>query len=168
MPIRCGPHLLRWANRAPRLLRAQLCPRATLVERRTVRRPWSMARSLTPDLPRRAIAVVACVQRLFLYSGVMQLVTLMGGAIAGSILCRSARHTEPKLPAGLHPRAAWIASSLFLSLLVGLSSAALFRAHGAMALANIFLSFGCICVRRRPRRSATPTTSAGTHRLGFG
>ena len=103
---------------------------------------WSMARSLTPDLPRRAIAIAACVPLLFLHSGVAQFVTLVGGALAGSVLCRSVSHTAPKLPAGLHTRVAWIAFILFLILLVGLSSTALFETHGPVALANIFYRSG--------------------------
>jgi len=69
-------------------------------------------------------------------------VTLVGGAIVGSIFCRSTPHTAPKLPARLHTRAAWIAFVLFLILLVGLSGAALFAAHGPVALANIFYRSG--------------------------
>jgi chromate transporter len=103
---------------------------------------WSMARSLAPDLPRRAIAVAACVPLLFLHSGVAQFMTLVGGAIVGSILCRSAPHTAPKLPAGLYTRAAWIAFVLFIALLVGLSSVALFATHGPLTLANIFYRSG--------------------------
>ena len=103
---------------------------------------WSMSRSLAPDLPRRAIAIAACAPLLYLHSGVAQLVTLVGGAIVGSILCRSVSLTAPKLPAGLHTRTAWIAFILFLALLVGLSSAALFETRGPAALANIFYRSG--------------------------
>ena len=103
---------------------------------------WSMARSLAPDLPRRMIAVAACVPLLFFRSGVAQFATLVGGAIAGIILCRSAPHTAPKLPAGLHTRVAWIALIFFVVLLFGLSSTALFETHGPVALANIFYRSG--------------------------
>lgn len=103
---------------------------------------WSMARSLTPDLPRRAIALAACVPLLFLHSGVAQFVTLMGGATAGSMLCRSAPLTAPALPAGLRTRTAWIAFILFLVLLAALSSTALFEPCGSIALANIFYRSG--------------------------
>lgn len=103
---------------------------------------WSMARSLAPDLPRRAIAIVACVILLSLHSGLAQFLTLLGGAIAGIFLCRSAAHTTPNLPVGLHPRAAWTALGLFLALLIGLSSSALLQTHGPLALANIFYRSG--------------------------
>lgn len=103
---------------------------------------WSMARSLAPDMPRRAIAVAACVPLLFLHSGAAQFLTLAGGALAGSILCRSTSHRALKFPAGLHTRVAWIAFILFLILLGGLSSAALFESHRPVELANIFYRSG--------------------------
>jgi chromate transporter len=103
---------------------------------------WSMARSLAPDLPRRCIAVAAFVPLLFLHSGVAQFATLVAGAIAGSILCRSARHTAANVTAEPYARAAWVALALFLVLLAGLSGIALLLPHGPLALANIFYRSG--------------------------
>lgn len=103
---------------------------------------WSMSRSLAPDLPRRAIAVVACIALLFFHSGLAQLAVLLGGALGGIFLCRSVAHTAPKLPASLHTRAAWTALGLFLALLCGLSSSALLQPHGPVALANLFYRSG--------------------------
>ncbi len=103
---------------------------------------WSMARSLAPDLRRRAIAVAAFLPLVLLHSGLSQFLTLLGGAIAGSIVCRSASHMTPKLPAGLHTRIAWPALGLFFALLFGLSGSALLLAHGPIALANIFYRSG--------------------------
>ena len=103
---------------------------------------WSMSRSLTPDLPRRAIAVAACVPLLFWRSGLAQLLVLVGGAIAGVLLCRSTSPATPKLPTGLHPGVAWGALCIFLLLLVGLSSSTLLQTHGPVALANIFYRSG--------------------------
>jgi chromate transporter len=103
---------------------------------------WSMARTLAPDPPRRAIAVAACVPLLFLHSGMAQFLTLVGGAIVGSSLCRPASHTTLKFSAGPHPRVAWTAVALFLALLVGLSSTVLLQTHGPVALANIFYRSG--------------------------
>jgi len=103
---------------------------------------WNMARTLAPDLPRRAIAVAACIPLLFFRSGLAQFLTLMGGAVAGAIACRSASHTAPKLPAGLHTRIAWGALGLFLILLAGLSASAVLQTHGPVALANIFYRSG--------------------------
>jgi chromate transporter len=103
---------------------------------------WSMARTLAPDLPRRAIAVAACLPLLFFHGGLAQFITLLGGAVAGAIVCRSASHAAPALPAGLHPRIAWAAFGLFVFLLVGLWASALLQAHGPVALANIFYRSG--------------------------
>ena len=102
----------------------------------------SMARTLAPDLRRRTIALAACVPLLFLHTGVAQLLTLAGGAIAGIVLCRSVSPMAPKLPAVLHTRVAWTALGLFLALLVGLSASALLQRHGPIALANIFYRSG--------------------------
>ncbi len=103
---------------------------------------WSMARALAPDLPRRTIAVAACVPLLFLHTGLAQALTLVGGAIAGSLLGRSAPHAASKLPARLPTRVAWTALGLFLALLVGLSASALLQTRGPVALANIFYRSG--------------------------
>jgi chromate transporter len=103
---------------------------------------WSMLRSLAPDLPRRAIAVAACVPLLFLHAGFAQFLILLGGAIAGIFLCQSGSDTAPKLPAGLPSRGAWAALGLFLALLAGLSSSQLFQTHGPVALASIFYRSG--------------------------
>lgn len=98
---------------------------------------WSMARTLAPDMPRRAIAIAACLPLLFFRNGLAQLLTLLGGAVAGAILCRSATRTAPKLPARLHARVAWTALGLFLVLLLSLSASALLWTRGPVALANI-------------------------------
>jgi chromate transporter len=103
---------------------------------------WSMARSLAPDLPRRAIAVVACVPLLFLRSGLAQFLTLAGGAIAGSLFCRRSSLAPPRLPARLRTRAAWVALAVFFVLLAALWGSTLLGARGPIALANIFYLSG--------------------------
>lgn len=103
---------------------------------------WSMSRSLAPDLRRRAIAVAACIPLLVFHSGVAQFLSLLGGALAGLLLCNSATQTPLKLPVGLSSRTAWTALILFLALLVGLSSTSLFQTHGPVALANVFYRSG--------------------------
>jgi chromate transporter len=103
---------------------------------------WSMSRSLTPDLPRRVIAIAACAPLLFWRSGLAQILVLAGGAAAGILLCRSASVPAPRPPAGLQPRVAWAALCIFLLLLAGLSTSALVQTHGPMALANIFYRSG--------------------------
>lgn len=103
---------------------------------------WSMARSLAPDLPRRAIAVAACVALLFLHGGLTQLVTLTGGAVVGAIVCRRAAQSSRYLPSSLNAQSAWIAFGIFFALLVGLSSTLIFANHGPLALASIFYRSG--------------------------
>jgi chromate transporter len=103
---------------------------------------WSMARSLTPDLHRRAIAVAACAALLILHGSVAQFAILAGGAVLGGILCRSAPHTAPKLAAALPPRVGWMTLIVFLLLLLGLSSGSLMGTYGPIALANIFYRSG--------------------------
>lgn len=104
---------------------------------------WTMSRSLAPDLPRRAIAVGACVTLLFLRTGLSQFLILLIGGVAGTFLSRSASPSLA-LPAGLHPRAAWTAFGIFLALLVGLSSTALFQSHGPLTLAGLFYRSGAL------------------------
>jgi len=103
---------------------------------------WSMSQSLTPDLPRRLIAVAALVPLLFLHSGLAQFAALVGGAMAGLTVHRSVPQMTAKLPAGLHKQVAWAALVLFLVLLAGLSGIALFEPHGLIALADIFYRSG--------------------------
>ena len=103
---------------------------------------WSMARTLTPDLPRRAIAAVACTLLLFQHSGLAQFATLLGGAICGLVICRSMTRSIP-IPVMRPGRfAAWTALGIFAVLLVGLSGIALYAPHGLIALANIFYRSG--------------------------
>jgi chromate transporter len=103
---------------------------------------WNMVRSLTPDLPRRTIAVVACVALLYLHGGPTQLVILAGGAVVGAILCRPAAQTSHNLPPRLNSRSGWIAFGAFLALLGGLSTSVIFTTHGPFALASIFYRSG--------------------------
>lgn len=104
----------------------------------------SMSRSLAPDWPRRTLAVAACMTLLVFRSSSAQLLTLLGGAIAGVLLFRSMPHVTPKVPPAPPRRVAWILLSTFLIVLVGLSSSGLFRAHGVVALAGIFYRTGAL------------------------
>lgn len=103
---------------------------------------WSMARSLAPDLPRRAIALIACVTLLFSQGGLAQFAILAGGAVAGAVLFRSATPPTRNFPPRLNARSGWIALGIFLALLIGLSSTLIFAAHGPFALASIFYRSG--------------------------
>lgn len=103
---------------------------------------WSMARTLCPDWRRRLIASAACIVLLFQHGGAVQLATLVGGAVVGSLICRSLRGSAPSLTLQPDHRAAWLALALFVVLLFGLPALALFDPHGPAALASLFYRSG--------------------------
>ena len=81
-----------------------------------------MARTLSPDLRRAAIAVSAAAIVLFSHVPMVQLAAIIWGAVIGWLICRpdasEANEALPTLP--VTPRAGWIAWILFLVLLAGL------------------------------------------------
>ena len=84
---------------------------------------WRMARQLTPDLPRAAIAVVGAALVLGLGSAAAQLIAIAAGAVLGAALLRHVASTEGssfELPYAA--RAAW---GLFILFGVGLACALL-------------------------------------------
>jgi chromate transporter len=101
---------------------------------------WNMARSLTPDLSRRLIAVCAFVLLLFRHDGPAQLGVMAAGALAGAIVCRSST-SAIYMPVSPEQRSGWIALLLFVVLLVGLPLAG---GHGAIALAHEFYQAGAL------------------------
>jgi len=105
---------------------------------------WSMGRTLCPDWTRRLIAAAACLLLLFQHSGSAQLAVLAGGGIAGSISCRSVRHSAASLPAQRQGFVPWVALAIFAALLLGLPALAVFAPHGPVALANIFYRAGAL------------------------
>ena len=105
---------------------------------------WSMARSLCPDRERAAIAVLAAAVLLIQSNGLMQLAALVGGAIAGAVLCRKLAPQSPDLPPVLDRRLAWIALTLFSGLLIALPVAAVFVPHGLIALTSVFYRAGAL------------------------
>lgn len=105
---------------------------------------WSMARTLCPDWPRRIIALVAAAILAFHSNGMLQLLALAGGAIAGSIVCRNLKYAIIELPAATEHRVAWIALAVFCGLLIALPIIGAFAPHGPIALANIFYRAGAL------------------------
>src|SRR5581483_1404620 len=104
---------------------------------------WRMARTLTPDLARRLIALTACAVLLIQHSAIMQLATLTGGALAGSLLCRSPSDSALR-PSATNARRGWLAFALFGALLISLSGTAFFVDRGPIALASIFYRSGAL------------------------
>lgn len=84
-----------------------------------------MARQLCPDAPRASIAAVSAALILASGSAWMQIMVVIGGGLAGLILCRGV----PPLPGGgVHPpygaRLGWTLLGIFAFLLLGLPLAA--------------------------------------------
>jgi chromate transporter len=78
---------------------------------------WSMARTLTPDLPRIAFAVAAGALALLLPSEIGQIAAIVLGAALGFALLKPQPMTARPMPA---PRHAWALLALFFVLLAGL------------------------------------------------
>lgn len=79
---------------------------------------WSMAKTLCSDTTRKMIAGLAGVAMLWLVAPGWQLAVLMGGGVAGTVLCRHvpASHRVPRLPVG--PKLGFGALVLFGGLLM--------------------------------------------------
>jgi chromate transporter len=103
---------------------------------------WSMARSLCPDWQRAIIALGAATILAFHSDGVLQLLVLAGGGIAGSIVCRNSMHARIELPAATDNKLAWSALVVFCGLLIALPFLGELAPHGPIALANIFYRAG--------------------------
>lgn len=103
---------------------------------------WSMGRTLCPDWRRALIAIGSCVLLLFQRSGTAQLVALMGGGIAGGLLCRSLPLGSLDVPDQPKRNAAWLALTVFVALLVGLPAVAVLDPKGPSALVNLFYRSG--------------------------
>jgi len=106
---------------------------------------WGMARTLTPDRVRAAIAVVAAACALLLTGSVGQIGAIVIGAIAGLVFCRSAL-----VPASAMIRfpvartAGVICLTLFVLLLVGLPVLATTTQWGALQLFDAFYRAGAL------------------------
>jgi len=84
---------------------------------------WAMARSLTPDLPRAAFAVMAGAAVLLLPYAGTQLTIIALAALAGAVLLKPAA-AGPPLALHVPPAFAWTALALFFVLLFVLPFAA--------------------------------------------
>src|SRR5262249_13821197 len=83
---------------------------------------WSMARSLSPDWPRRALAAVSCLALLLFARPATQIVVMLVGAVGGWFFCRHAvaAPTAQRAPAAPPPalEARTAATSLLLYVLL--------------------------------------------------
>jgi chromate transporter len=94
---------------------------------------WLMSRRLTPDWPRRAIAVVAAAIALMWMTPISQVAIIAGGALVGWLVLRASDGTIPNpIPSPVGRRLGVICLALFFVLLLGLPVA---RAPGGQPIA---------------------------------
>lgn len=80
---------------------------------------FGMARTLTPDLTRAAIAIAACAAALLLDNAAMQMVLIAAGGLLGMLLCRGDALKQVSVPGfGFSRRHGLVALALFGLLLV--------------------------------------------------
>ncbi|WP_306395968.1 chromate efflux transporter [Telluria beijingensis] len=106
---------------------------------------WGMARTLTPDRQRIAIAL-ACMALVILVDGVAtQLAAIAGGAMAGYWLCRGPLvQLDGALAMPVGRRAGIAALVLFAILLLGLPVLLGFTTHGPLLLFDVFYRSGAL------------------------
>lgn len=106
---------------------------------------WGMARTLTPDRTRAAIAVGAAAIALLAASASGQLVAIALGAVAGLLLCRP-ESLAPGAPLRVPvSRAAGLASlAAFAALLVALPILAVATSSPGVAIADAFFRAGAL------------------------
>jgi chromate transporter len=106
---------------------------------------WGMARTLTPDRQRAAIAVVAALLALLATGAVGQIGALVVGAVAGLIFCRtSANTTSAMIRFPVSRVAGAICLTLFVVLLAGLPFLASATGSGAVTLFDAFYRAGAL------------------------
>ena len=106
---------------------------------------WGMARTLTPDARRAAIAVGAALIVLVFANSLGQVAAILLGAIAGLALCRTGVAVEgTTLAFPVSRRVGWICLGLFAALLVGLPIAASSLHSTALDVADGFYRAGAL------------------------
>ncbi|MFC5931108.1 chromate efflux transporter [Cryobacterium melibiosiphilum] len=104
-----------------------------------------MARTLTPDRPRAAIAVVAVLSALLLGGSVGQIGAIVVGALLGLICCRTGTSSTTTLARFPVSRlAGWMCLTLFTVLLVGLPVVASVTGSGIIQLLAAFYRAGAL------------------------
>jgi chromate transporter len=94
---------------------------------------WSMAHTLAPDTPRRAIALLAAAVTALWSASAGQFVAIVSGAIAGAALCRLSSTGKASRTARVSPLQAWVALSLCaVAVAVPWSAWSVFARSGAL------------------------------------
>jgi chromate transporter len=81
---------------------------------------WLMARQLTPDWQRRVIALVAVVFLVLVNQPMAQIAVVIGGALAGLVLCRHQHFPASQFDIDYGKRIAWTLLAVFMILLFSL------------------------------------------------
>jgi chromate transporter len=106
---------------------------------------WGMARSLTPDAPRIALAVAAAAAMLAVPWPFMQLAVIAAGALAGLYLLPRGDAAKPvALDAGVSRSMALTALALFVGLLFGLPLLAALTGSHAAGFVEAFYRAGAL------------------------
>lgn len=106
---------------------------------------WGMARTLTPDVPRAAIAVAALLVVVFAGGILAQVGAILLGAVAGILLLRRPAEEVPEPVPFRIPKAAGVAAlAVFGVLLAGLPVLAALARVPALALADAFYRAGAL------------------------
>lgn len=107
---------------------------------------WGMARSLTPDRQRAAIAAGAAVIALLLFGTLGQILAIVLGALAGLWLCRSTAEntTEGMLRFPVSRLAGWVCLGAWVLLLLALPILAAVTGSGAVSLLDAFYRAGAL------------------------
>jgi chromate transporter len=81
---------------------------------------WLMARQLTPDWQRRLIALIAIIFLVMVNQPLAQIAVVLGGALAGLVLCRHQRFPASQFDISYGNRIAWSLLTVFMILLFSL------------------------------------------------
>lgn len=81
---------------------------------------WLMAKQLTPDWRRRAIALAAVLFLLLVNHPLAQIAVVVGSALAGFLLCQGQNLPSASFTLNYGHRLAWVLLTVFVLLLIGL------------------------------------------------
>lgn len=107
---------------------------------------WGMARTLTPDLRRVAIAVAACLCVTVLAGGIGQLGAIGLGALAGVVVCRNEARAPSAghLPSVISKPFGLAVLAVFFLLLIGLPAVAAMTGNPVIARFEAFYRSGAL------------------------
>lgn len=106
---------------------------------------WGMARTLTPDPTRAAIAVVAVLTVVLLAGTLGQVVAIAVGVAAGILFCRQGVSTEPEmLRFPVRRVVAGVCLGVFALLLFGMPALAALTGSGSLSLFYAFFRAGAL------------------------